>query len=202
MKERPILFNGEMVRAILDGHKTQTRRLFKLPKSASWLNTALPLDDGGYFQIAGRQGYWHVEEIECPIGFVGDRLWVRETWARYNIDRDSHDMAYRATAPNDWPKDGRWRPSIHMPRWASRITLEITGVRVERLQAITEQDAREEGITDGGCLNCGEPEPCGCENPAPDARDAFSFLWQSIHGQDSWHQNPWVWVIEFKRVDE
>ena len=94
-----------------------------------------------------------------------------------------------------------WRPSIHMPRWASRILLEITDVRVERLNAISEEDARAEGIIDGGCLNCGEPEPCGCANPEPDATDAFAYLWQSIYGQDNWNANPWVWVIEFKRVE-
>lgn len=101
------------------------------------------------------------------------------------------------------PTEGDWtrpRPSIHMPRWASRILLEVTSVRVERLQDISEADARAEGITDGGCTNCGNPEPCGCADPAPDARDAFCNLWQSINGDQSWIANPWVWVVEFKRV--
>ena len=104
---------------------------------------------------------------------------------------------------DDGYEDGRscWKPSIHMPRAASRILLEITNVRVERLNAISEEDARAEGIIDGGCLNCGEPEPCGCANPEPDATDAFAYLWQSIYGQDNWNANPWVWVIEFKRVE-
>lgn len=74
-------------------------------------------------------------------------------------------------------------------------------MRVERLTAISEEDARAEGIIDGGCLNCGEPEPCGCANPEPDATDAFAYLWQSIYGQESWNANPWVWVIEFERVE-
>jgi hypothetical protein len=95
----------------------------------------------------------------------------------------------------------KWVPSIHMPRWASRILLEITDVRVERLSDISEKDARAEGIIDGGCLNCGESEPCGCANPEPDATDAFAYLWQSIYGQENWNANPWVWVIEFKRVE-
>ncbi|HBY0000972.1 TPA: hypothetical protein MIM87_28360, partial [Klebsiella variicola] len=104
------------------------------------------------------------------------------------------------SAPND-AEALKWRPSIHMPRWASRILLEITDVRVERLNAISEEDARAEGIIEGGCLNCGEPEPCGCGNPEPDATDAFAYLWQSIYGQESWNANPWVWVIEFERVE-
>jgi hypothetical protein len=90
---------------------------------------------------------------------------------------------------------------MFMPRWASRITLEITGVRVERLVDISEDDARAEGITDGGCLNCGESETnCGCLNPQPDARDSFIYLWESINGPGSWAANPWVWVVEFRRV--
>jgi hypothetical protein len=96
----------------------------------------------------------------------------------------------------------RWRPSIHMPRWASRITLEIAAVRVERLQDISEDDARAEGITDGGCLNCGNPEPCECASPEPSARDAFCYLWHQIHGCNSWHTNPWVWVVEFHRSSQ
>ena len=91
----------------------------------------------------------------------------------------------------------RWRPSIHMPRDVSRLTLEITDTSLERLQDISESDARAEGITDGGCLNCGEPGPCGCEAPLPDARDGFIRLWRSIYGDESWANNPWVWVVSF-----
>lgn len=199
MKERGMIFNGEMVRAILDGRKTQTRRPIK------WKQTRFTeigeREDGSKWPWSEDAehacDFWH----PCPFGAVGDRIWVRETWARYNIDQNSHDIAYRATTPEDWPEEGRWRPSIHMPRWASRILLEITNVRVERLNAISEEDARAEGIIDGGCLNCGEPEPCGCANPEPDATDAFAYLWQSIYGQENWNANPWVWVIEFKRVE-
>lgn len=201
MKERGMIFNSEMVRAILDGRKTQTRRIMK----------EQPVLNGNFYEVFGSA--WskgmtsipavpgHSLSTRCPFGAVGDRIWVRETWARYNIDQNSHDIAYRATTPEDWPEEGRWRPSIHMPRWASRILLEITDVRVERLNAISEEDARAEGIIDGGCLNCGEPEPCGCANPEPDATDAFAYLWQSIYGQESWNANPWVWVISFKRVE-
>ncbi|KQJ07405.1 hypothetical protein [Escherichia coli] len=216
--ERGMIFNGEMVRAILDGRKTQTRRIMKIQPSdgfhpthngfdldskAHWYTPGV-VDKNGYLQPAKKDVFGVADENEgytCPFGAVGDRIWVRETWARYNIDQDSHDMAYRATTPEDWPKEGRWRPSIHMPRWASRILLEITDVRVERLNDISEEDARAEGIIDGGCLNCGEPEPCGCANPEPDATDAFAYLWQSIYGQENWNANPWVWVIEFKRIE-
>ncbi|OVV21837.1 morphogenetic protein [Klebsiella pneumoniae] len=199
MTERGMIFNAEMVRALLDGRKTQTRRPIK------WKQTRFTeigeREDGSKWPWSEDAehacDFWH----PCPFGAVGDRIWVRETWARYNIDQNCHDIAYRATTPADWPEEGRWRPSIHMPRWASRIMLEITDVRVERLNTISEEDARAEGIIDGGCLNCGEPEPCGCANPEPDATDAFAYLWQSIYGQENWNADPWVWVISFKRIE-
>lgn len=194
MIERGMIFNGEMTRAILDGRKTQTRRPVKFPVHDKNLGCELAGNE-----LAGELSAGNY--LNSAFGKPGDRIWVRETWARYNIDQNSHDIAYRATTPEDWPEEGRWRPSIHMPRWASRILLEITNVRVERLNAISEEDARAEGIIDGGCLNCGEPEPCGCANPEPDATDAFAYLWQSIYGQENWNANPWVWVIEFKRVE-
>lgn len=200
MKEHGMIFNGEMVRAILDGRKTQTRRPIK------WKQTRFTeigeREDGSRWPWSEDAehacDFWH----PCPFGAVGDRIWVRETWNKYG-----GLLTYRAD--HDWIDDMRketvctakWVPSIHMPRWASRILLEITDVRVERLNTISEEDARAEGIIDGGCLNCGEPEPCGCANPDPDATDAFAYLWQSIYGQESWNANPWVWVIEFKRVE-
>ena len=212
MKQSPILFNAEMVKAILSGLKTQTRRVMKRQPEPSKTR-----EGDFWFSCDKMQSMVHVSEFIpgnsvipdghqivsacCPHGAVGDQLWVRETWARYNIDQDSHDMAYRATKPDDWPEGARWRPSIHMPRWASRIDLLITGVRVERLNSISEQDARAEGITDGGCLDCGESEPCGCNQPKPDATESFAHLWKSIYGDDSWFSNPWVWVIEFKRME-
>lgn len=235
MKERGMIFNGEMVRALLDGRKTQTRRPIK------WKQTRFTeigeREDGSKWPWSEDAehacDFWH----PCPFGAVGDRIWVRETWATLgnedgccvdwegNLckgDERSAARIYRASCeqrPGDYglwsiPDDaywkphtkehkfeGAWRPSIHMPRWASRILLEITDVRVERLNTISEEDARAEGIIDGGCLNCGEPEPCGCANPEPDATDAFAYLWQSIYGQENWNANPWVWVIEFKRVE-
>lgn len=169
-----MIFNGEMVRAILDGRKTQTRRPAN-PSTANLLDLQEQHPHKKY-------------NISCPFGAVCDRIWVRETWARYNIDQDSHDMAYRATPPADWPEEGRWRPSIHMPRWASRITLEITGVRIERLNDISEDDARDEGAPTECCV-IGDKHFLG-----------FRSLWKSIYGEESWKSNPWVWVIEFKVV--
>ena len=204
MRERPIIFNAEMVRAVLDGRKTQTRRIIQSPaknmqaRGHEVISHRAAGDKwyGDYvYSMRDRSGVWQDFTndqflAKCPFGAVGDRLWVRETWARYNIDQNSHDMAYRATIPDDWPKEGRWRPSIHMPRWASRITLEITGVRVERLHAITLGDICKE-------LGCGLYD----FRPATYGFKVWEELWQSIYGADSWQANPWVWGVEFKRVE-
>ncbi|HBS0038477.1 TPA: hypothetical protein L9I23_002932 [Klebsiella pneumoniae] len=202
MKERGMIFNAEMVRAILDGRKTQTRRIMA-PQPADDIERCIfPNPEAIGWKSSLRHKHGSTTAHFCHYGKPGDRIWVRETWNKYG-----GLLTYRAD--HDWIDDMRketvctaeWVPSIHMPRWASRILLEITDVRVERLNAISEEDARAEGIIDGGCLNCGEPEPCGCANPEPDAADAFAYLWQSIYGQESWNANPWVWVIEFKRVE-
>lgn len=217
MKERGMIFNGEMVRAILDGRKTQTRRII----SNVGADNCIPLQkrtktkDGIYTHVMGANIYGL-----CQFGKVGDRLWVRETWSDVNLD-GAPAVAYRADdevydlmedeslLDEDgafnyqdprvskyqfaaWYSDlisgveGNWRPSIHMPRWASRILLEITDVRVERLNAITESDASAEGITDTGFGDL--------------LVDGYRYLWKSIYGDDSWQANPWVWVIEFKVV--
>ncbi|WP_371343294.1 hypothetical protein [Klebsiella quasipneumoniae] len=206
MTERGMIFNAEMVRAILDGRKTQTRRLVKFPVHDKNLGCELAGNE-----LAGELSAGNY--LNSAFGKPGDRIWVRETFTGHYLDddqiqdiKDGRDKAsslceYRADYPDGYQAADGWTPSIHMPRWASRILLEITDVRVERLNAISEEDARAEGIIDGGCLNCGEPEPCGCANPEPDATDAFAYLWQSIYGQESWNANPWVWVIEFKRVE-
>lgn len=193
MKERPILFKDEMIRAILDGRKTQTRRLVKLPKNHVW---------GSFFdgQICPENdlsslGY-SVDELRCPYGKPGDRIWVRETHAI-----DGSIVRYHAT--DNVNELRRKRPSIHMPRWASRIMLEITGVRVERLRDISYQDAQAEGVqtetadpwfyhisTERNVYDFAADEPQG----------SFRKLWESINGAGSWNANPWVWVIEFKRV--
>ncbi|MEZ3980083.1 hypothetical protein QQX85_03565 [Klebsiella variicola] len=214
MREKGLIFNSEMVRAILDGRKTQTRRPIK------WKQTRFTeigeREDGSKWPWSEDAehacDFWH----PCPFGAVGDRIWVREAFRVHSRATDVATLVYKASERNSWTEQThrvpvavcnkpatpeKWTPSLHMPRWASRILLEITDVRVERLNAISEEDARAEGIIDGGCLNCGEPEPCGCANPDPDATDAFAYLWQSIYGQASWNANPWVWVIEFKRVE-
>ncbi|MFV5159563.1 hypothetical protein ACJ42E_018905 [Klebsiella pneumoniae] len=235
MKERGMIFNGEMVRAILDGRKTQTRRIMA-PQPADDIERGIfPNPEVIGWKSSRRHKHGSTTAHFCHYGKPGDRIWVRETWGVVSHafsddglmidwvpDRPAtaiHEMPfgngyysgyaiYAADGDFTWGdddgyEDGRscWKPSIHMPRAASRILLEITDVRAERLNTISEEDARAEGIIDGGCLNCGEPEPCGCANPEPDATDAFAYLWQSIYGQESWKANPWVWVIEFKRVE-
>lgn len=224
MKERPVIFNGEMVRAILDGRKTQTRRVIKVqPESKTFglrkiIESENASEEGKYYwSLSDALGISRARSnpFLCPFGQVGDRLWVRETWA--DVNHDGHPaIAYRADGglrvigeddgeeedPNlekywfaQWYADlisgaeGNWRPSIHMPRWASRITLEITAVRVERLNDISEEDAKAEGVKAG-------------VSPGHHMMHqvAFSELWQSIYGEESWGANPWVWVIEFKQV--
>ncbi|HBR3907413.1 TPA: hypothetical protein L9T70_004760 [Klebsiella pneumoniae] len=224
MKERGMIFNGEMVRAILDGRKTQTRRIVKGTDGAVKFCKEWDINGEEIFVVLGEKDHTGMNPvlgaISCPFGAVGDRIWVRETWSSDFANYYPNDRVWYAADNNrrldievvdgvrgiyspesDVHVPFRWQPSIHMPRWASRILLEITDVRVERLNAISEEDARAEGIIDGGCLNCGEPEPCGCANPEPDATDAFAYLWQSIYGQESWNANPWVWVISFERIE-
>ena len=183
MKERPILFSAPMVRALLAGTKTQTRRIVKA-RDLEWMDV--------------HQGLREPDNAErCPYGQPGDRLWVRETFAR--IDGQTRpwiETDYQATYTHgDRLGDTlgikkRWTPSIHMPRHASRITLEVTGVRVERLQDISEADAIAEGVRNSLHLPGGRF-----------ARENFEHLWWTIHGDGSWESNPWVWVIEFKRVE-
>ncbi|GAB6229003.1 hypothetical protein EPKpNR5180_14460 [Klebsiella pneumoniae] len=192
MTERGMIFNAEMVRAILDGRKTQTRRPVKFPVLDKNLGCELAGNE-----LAGELSAGNY--LNSAFGKPGDRIWVRETWARYNIDQNSHDIAYRATTPADWPEEGRWRPSIHMPRWASRILLEITDVRVERLNAISQENAQAEGMELTGWRPTYSDPDSGGEVMTP--YDNFAELWSSIYGDESWKANPWVWVIEFKRVE-
>lgn len=205
MKERPILFNDAMVRAILDGRKTQTRRIVKFPKGAlleeiskPWMRPTVWLPEQGESVL-----------MDCPYGQTGDRLWVRETWQawhEFNAMRAAdipEDAKLRINYPangNTW--DARMRPSIHMPRWASRITLEITGVRVEQLQDISEADAQAEGIAGPYDVGYSAYQVPGDSKPRySTAAAAFETLWDSINsGSDAWDANPWVWVIEFQKV--
>jgi len=202
MKEHPILFSGPMVRALLDGCKTQTRRAMK-PQPTEFVGgpgvtlrdgspaPLVPLDDS--VEPYGR-------EIVCPYGQPGDRLWVREAHAV-----DGKKVFFRAgheESEGAGPRvDIRWRPSIHMPRWASRITLEVTTVRVERLQDISEADAIAEGCTQNhNGYYWGGPHPVSGLKQLATAKGAYQDLWESINGPDSWAANPWVWAIEFRRL--
>lgn len=265
MKERPILFSAPMVRAILAGTKTQTRRAVKpvgndeaivmLDHGKGWC--PYRSNDGeGSFHTVKRGGEYYLEQtpVECPYGKPGDRLWVRETWriGAWNENDGTLCIDYRDGPRKEWidipeiaDPDGdvfrryweqssddaeraglkcdeegkytwepgqspcRWRPSIHMPRWASRITLEIVNVRVERLQDISEADAISEGITtiwpdgpraDGG-PNHYTIKVDYCSYNAPTATGVYAMLWDVINGPGSWAANPWVWVVEFRRVD-
>jgi hypothetical protein len=187
-KERPIIFSGPMVRALLDGKKTQTRRIVK-PQAAVLTDE---LARGLGVQPPAQQNH---AVVPCPYGQPGDRLWVRETWKENPaIDFGNGHGAplYRATWGNADTGD-RWRPSIHMPRWASRITLEITNVRVQRLQEISEEDALAEGVD--------RPKSSDPRSVAELTLWRFRELWESIHGPDSWDANPWVWAITFKKLE-
>ena len=193
MKERPIISSAPMVRAILAGTKTQTRRVVRLRAGES----AHEGGDGRLHAVANTTWGCCVERvIQCPYGVPGDLLWVRETWATTEQAGDhSADrvVVYRATDP-DWEtmEGWQWRPSIFMPRWASRLTLRITSVRVERVQEIPEADARAEGFKD----------VVGKYARGDEARIWFAELWDIINAARGfgWDTNPWVWVIGFERV--
>jgi len=203
MKERPIIFSGLMVRAILEGRKSQTRRIVKPQPDAV-------IDGEPYWHIGGYRAsrYRGVTDqlrmgthnpIRCPYGIPGDRLWVRESFfipdAPYKA-KNSHLVSYKADETNQLALQYTgWRPSIHMPRWASRIILEIVEIRVERVQDISEADALAEGVS---ILPDAEIAARVAEDTP--ARMEFWALWTSIHGPDSWDANPWVWVLEFRRV--
>lgn len=166
------MFSTPMIQAILDGSKTQTRRIVK-PHPSS------------------------LDNLKCPYGQSSDRLWVREAWSTaiadyiYKADYEKH------------PSNGVWKPSIHMPRIASRIDLEIIDVRLERLQDISEQNALTEGIKpikdDRGWNKYTIQMPLASYN-APTAKEVFEMAWDAINGEGSWDKNPWVWVINFRRI--
>lgn len=221
IKERPILFSAPMVRALLEGRKTVTRRQVKKQAALDCLAAGF---EPAFLALPGNADL-------CPYGQPGERLWVRETWGVISHDFDEHGnmidwkpdrpasairemrfgqgyysghVIYRADGEAAWAGDddgggddrSAWKPSIHMPRIASRILLEITGVRVERLQAISRRDIRAEG------LEC--PPELVSDDVSPNYRDWYPAvwrdLWESINGAGAWDTNPWVWVVEFKRV--
>lgn len=202
MKERPILFSGPMVRALLAGTKTQTRRIVKpAPGPEFWDHAGyeLVICDDGLMRFAWKEDGKvspYSPEVRCPYGHRGDRLWVKETVSEsepgtYLGGRLQPSVWYRADNNRPTWADRKWTPSIHCARRLSRITLEITGVRVERLWSITEADAKAEG-----CTTRTYRDGRGQETAAI----AYRSLWIDINGSASWDANPWVWVVEFKRV--
>lgn len=199
-----------MIRAILEGRKTQTRRVVKHGALSDVIHV-----DGELW----RANIYGMQKLHCPFGVPGDRLWVRETWARPEDTEETQACVYRADydpprvgdyglwrrrdRAKEW-FEGVWSPSIHMPRWASRITLRVTSVRVERVQAISEEDARAEGVEPAG----GFMATSGCwQNYAADgpslssARGSFTTLWDSVNGKRpgaAWRDNPFVWAVGFE----
>lgn len=208
MKERGIIFNAEMVRAILDGRKTQTRRIIKsVPETHSfhgWVMSSTRAEEEGKacWAIGDSPLLKEPIRLNCPLGKIGDRLYVRETF-KDGVCTES-TIAYKAThKPSDleegWYEEIKWTPSIHMPRRYSRITLEITDVRVEQIRNMSETDAISEGVQllRDGQWKCYHSD---LFEYMPTALGSFSTLWNSIYGEFSWLENPWVWVIEFKRI--
>ena len=207
VKERPMLFSAPMVRALLDGSKTQTRRIVKPQPDYPIIIATDPHTNR--YQIGEREPVTEAALLrKCPYGQPGDRIWGRETFsdvygAGGDEDRRKKEVMYRANGETDpYVIGGYWTPSIHMPRWASRILLETVSVRVERLKDCSEADALAEGVAidRSGChfidgANGRHVSPVGAS-----AVEAFASLWESISGAGSWDANPWVWVIEFKRV--
>ncbi|KPC18256.1 hypothetical protein [Pseudomonas syringae group genomosp. 3] len=206
--ERPILFSAPMVRAILEGRKTVTRREVKKPAALDCLAAGF---EPAFLALPGNADL-------CPYGKPGDRLWVREAW---QADAQVDSVPPRELGqgePIQYPADGasrqtgcsmispgKTRPSIHMPRWVSRILLEITDVRVERLQDIIEEQAKAEGVRlmrDGSDTWVSREGPGNLVTPWPTAKEAFRDLWNSINGPQAWNANPWVWAITFRRVEQ
>jgi hypothetical protein len=229
IKEHPILFTGDMVCAILNGSKTQTRRVIKGNAKQDWLTSGIlnqvkrfaPSVNGWWTMAAGEStriihcGHemdgGHIGSVHCPYGVTGDHLWVRETWAAIwpaedEVPLEECNIEYRADTdapyPGRWPTEEargnpdapKWRPSILMPRWASRITLEVTEVRVQRLQEITPEDIEAEGVPRDRIPE----EMYLTEYRVHD----FIHLWNSSYAKRGygWDANPWVWVISFRRI--
>ncbi|WP_413496406.1 hypothetical protein [Morganella psychrotolerans] len=231
MKERAITLKAHDVRAILDGRKSQVRQVIKaVPTIYSfhgWVMSSTCAKDEG-------KACWAIGDspllrdpirLNCPLGKIGDRLWVRETWQGPLVDYENANKLYKDPEPFQsikncvYKADGGvfpeyfdaddnlrygWKSSTQMPRWASRILLEITAVRVEHLQDISEEDAIADGIITGRYGNEGNwlngfyvPDN---NQPYQTAKAAYAELWRSIHGVDSWYRNSWVWVVEFKQV--
>lgn len=191
MADRPILFSGPMVRAILEGRKTQTRRVLKPSAYLRRYNVERRLNLSNQQLLDAEAHAARVnlgQGLPSPYGAPGDTLWVRETWAPSRFKAGDPNYAYRADGEREGV--GRWRPSIHMPRFVSRLSLRVKSVRVERLQEISEADAIAEGIS-----------PVVGEYTGP-ARSEFAALWDSINAKSHpWASNPWCWVVEFEEIE-
>jgi hypothetical protein len=216
--EHPILFSTTMVKAILDDKKTKTRRVIKPQPDhchRDIINKLQPYDQADWDRLIPQIGD---KEIKCPYGKVGDVMWVRETWKYYEKAVGHGEnfhvkkfLAYKADADNvgiqkscEW-YEGKWKPSIHMPRKACRIRLKITDIRIERLQDITEEDAKAEGVSYESAIDCNgwgptynDPDSGGY----PIYKAGFEYLWDSINKDRGygWDTNPWVWVVSFERI--
>ena len=228
MKERPVLFSAPMVRTILEGKKTQTRRIVAMPRKRDW-----------YVVVDHGNGWWPYQSDDgesdlcddsmehpyiCPYGQPGDRLWVKETWRpRLALSPWDVVITYAADGQQRTIKDGDFgdrdwtmpKAAVHgnvtplfMPRWASRITLEVTDVRVERLQDISEADAKAEGV-EGHYIKDGwywrnyslSNEDASTSPMLTNAKDSYRTLWEKLNSPGSWAANPWVWVVSFRRLD-
>lgn len=207
MKQRPILFSTPMVQAILEGRKTQTRRVCKRLIGSTGVKDVYHRPDGLFVGLHLKRGDGQaiMNPFSCPYGKPGDVLWVRETWCRA-ID-EPVSFLYKASHPEAWDNEtggSPWRPSIHMPKAAARIWLQIESVRVERLHEISEEDAINEGS------KAGDPTAYSFtfskltteDHSQLEYRAGFAELWCKINGPESWDANPWVWVVEFKRIEK
>jgi hypothetical protein len=226
VKERPILFSTPMVKAILEGRKTQTRRILKANFHPDTFRVTLMDTTDGVIAIPRDDSDRMLgERVKCPYGKIGDRLWVRETWGdvtgAFQDADELRNVAFKADE-SVWNCYGqmvyleqlyqsgiyvdKWRPSIFMPKFAARLWLEITNVRVERLQDISEADAQAEGCRNKSDVIGSEHVSGYWGNGQPSAysryayKTTFQLLWYSINGQESWDANPFVWVIEFKKL--
>jgi hypothetical protein len=214
IRSRSIIMTGESVRAILDGRKTQTRRVVKLPHQnplGNWEPTTVGGEDGGRTKdgdtVPEQGAIWHTRTgdcIACPLGMPGSHLWVRETWSRIEAGRYcpiGGDVVYRAAGERrSGAQAFRWHSPIHMPRWASRLMLEITEIRVERLQDISKADAVAEGAPHPSQIPGGISYYDGKNfRDVTTVREVFRCSWNAINWKRApWDSNPWVWVIGFK----
>lgn len=212
VKEIPILFQTPMVKAILEGRKTVTRRVVKIPKWATFNNASVS-DDKLLCNLLNDVGYYEAEFKAKPA----DILWVRETWSKIHYEGVDPEPTYIYKADDEAGHiQGIWKPSIHMPKAACRLKLEVLSIRVERLHEITEEDAIREGVQsmDFGFGQTSSMryrdyvvDASGYGHPdhdfptVTDARDSFITLWQKINGKESWSANPWIWRVEFRKLD-